>query len=211
MFKKIAKKMIGHNVHQRVGEQSSQYYDEMYASSEEYCKPYWQSRYYFIWTVLVDRLRLASPTKILEIGCGSGQFAELLHRDLQLEYVGIDISSTAIAQARSKSLGNFRFEVADALESPLLDGEYDSIVCTEVLEHLEEDLELLGRIALGTRCLCTVPNFPYESHVRHFASEHEVHDRYGQFFEDMSVWGIAGSHQEGVVYYLIDGKKKPFE
>ena len=71
-----------------------------------------------------------------------------------------------------------------------------------------KDLELLERILPGTRCLCTVPNFPYESHVRHFKSEQEVHQRYGRFFDSMSVWGIVGAHGEGVVYYLFDGKRK---
>jgi 2-polyprenyl-3-methyl-5-hydroxy-6-metoxy-1,4-benzoquinol methylase len=84
---------------------------------------------------------------------------------------------------------------------------YDSVVCMEVLEHIERDRELIQRIAPGARCLCTVPNFPYKSHVRHFRNEQEVHQRYGELFHNMSVWGLAGSHREGVVYFLLDGVK----
>src|SRR5262249_39260368 len=31
----------------------------------------------------------------------------------------------------------------------------------------------------GTQCVCSVPNFPYPTHVRHFRHESEVHARYG--------------------------------
>lgn len=189
------------------GEKPATFYDEMYASSEEYRKPFWQSRYYFLWTVIVDRLRQAHAKQLLEIGCGSGQFAELLYRDFPIGYTGLDLSQEGIAQAQSKGLGEFQFEAGDALQSPLLNGNYDSVVCMEVLEHIERDRELLQRIQPGVRCLCTVPNFPYRSHVRHFENEQQVHERYGELFNDISVWGLAGSHREGVVYFLLDGMK----
>ena len=206
MLKKMIKKMLGMNIDQaRFGEQAASFYDERYANSEEYRKPYWQSRYYFLWTVVLDRLRHGSAKQLLEIGCGSGQFAELLQRDLPLGYKGLDISAEAIKQARAKGIKDFQFEEADALTSPLLSGNYDSVVCMEVLEHIEKDLELVTRIRPGARCLCTVPNFPYFSHVRHFESEQQVHERYGHLFESLSVWGLAGSHKQGVIYFLLDG------
>ncbi|QDT06291.1 hypothetical protein K227x_47000 [Rubripirellula lacrimiformis] len=192
-----------------VGQQQPGFYDDMYASSEEYRKPFWQSRYYFLWTVLVERLRTGGASQVLEIGCGSGQFAELLYRDLNLGYLGVDISQEGIRQATQKGLANYRFETADAIQSPILtDASYDTVVCTEVLEHIEQDLEMIQRIKAGTRCLCTIPNFPYVSHVRHFASCREVTERYGGLFDDFSVWGLAGTHREGVVYYLFDGVRR---
>ncbi len=205
-MKKLIKKMLGLGAGEAPsGERPPEFYDEMYATSEEYRKPFWQSRYYFLWTVILDRLRQGKAGSLLEIGCGSGQFAELLSRDLPLKYTGIDISREAIEQARRKNLSGFQFDVGDALVSPYLDGSYDSVVCTEVLEHIEQDRELVQRIKTGTRCLCTVPNFPYKSHVRHFTSDQQVLDRYGEFFQSLTVWGIAGSHREGTVYYLFDG------
>ena len=144
----------------------------------------------------------------MEIGCGSGQFAELLNRDIDVTYTGMDISTTAIKHAESENWRVLNLSSMMRLISPLLDGDYDTVVCTEVLEHLERDLDLVQRIRPGSRRLCTVPNFPYISHVRHFENEEQVSARYGEFFDCMTVWGLAGSHREGTIYFLFDGIRK---
>lgn len=210
MLKQLAKRLLqrpSRSISQ--GAKSLEYYDEMYAGPSEYAKPFWQSRYYFIWTVICDRLKQAGNNRLLEIGCGSGQFSVLLHRDGFANYLGLDISSEAIRQARIKDLAPFEFEVADALTTDYFDSfDYDSIVCTEVLEHVEQDLELVSRNRSGTRCLCTVPNFPYTSHVHHFENEQQVHERYSPFFSDLTVWSIPGSHKPGILYFLVDGVRQ---
>ena len=99
MFKQLARVITGKVASAPVpGEQSPSYYDELYAGSEEYLKPYWQSRYYFLWTVICDRLKNGGAQEVLEIGCGSGQLSELLHRENFATYVGMDISVEAIRQ-----------------------------------------------------------------------------------------------------------------
>ena len=75
----------------------------------------------------------------------------------------------------------------------------------EVLEHIERDLEIVSQVRPGTRCLCTVPNFPYVSHVRHFTSKEEVVGRYGQYFEDFEVTAIKGTSGPGIWFFLMDG------
>ncbi len=186
-------------------EQDATYYDKMYSESDEYAKPFWQSRYYFLWSVIVERIRDGKYGQVLEVGCGSGQFAELLKRDTLVEYTGIDLSVVAIEQARTKGLSGYRFESGDALTSPLLNADYGVLVCTEVLEHIQDDRKLAGRFKRGSRCICTVPNFPYESHVRHFKTEQDVIDRYGDLFDSMSVWGLASAYKQGDIYFLFDG------
>jgi 2-polyprenyl-3-methyl-5-hydroxy-6-metoxy-1,4-benzoquinol methylase len=213
MLRKLFRKIIGRK--QQSGpasERESDFYDAMYVRSEEHRKKYWQSRYYFLWTVIGDRLRSSKCGKLLDIGCGSGQFAEFVWNTKCLKhisYVGLDFSEEAIRQANAKPLTGMRFVVGDALNSNVLDElEYDSVVCMEVLEHIENDHGLLNRIRPGVRCLCTVPNFPFRSHVRHFKSEQEVFDRYSTHFEFLDVWGLAGSHREGIEYFLFDGVNK---
>ncbi len=46
MFKQSLKRLLGSaGTQTSAGEKPANYYDQMYANSEEYCKPFWQSRY----------------------------------------------------------------------------------------------------------------------------------------------------------------------
>jgi hypothetical protein len=75
----------------------------------------------------------------------------------------------------------------------------------EVLEHIAEDFAVLSCFPPGTRCLMTVPNFPWRSHVRHFRSEDAVTQRYGRFFDDFSVTRIKGVRTDDEQFFLLDG------
>lgn len=191
-------------------EKDSTYYDALFAGSDEARKPFWQSRYYSTWTVVVDRVRHSPDhANILEIGCGSGQFAEFLVRECTTSYTGIDLSAEGINQAKAKQLPNCRFEAANALDTEIIrHGAYSLAICMEVLEHIHDDLKLVESLRSKTRCLFTVPNFDYESHVRFFTTCREVQDRYGQLFESIDVWAIDASHGAGLKYFLLDGVRK---
>ena len=184
-------------------EQPSAWYDDAFQTDEGYGQPYPRSHYYFIWTVIADRLRRARLRRVLEIGCGPGQLAALLMDQGVEGYAGLDFSPVAIKMAQANVPGG-RFVVDDARTTSIFaEFEHDAIVCTEVLEHIEDDLLVVSRFGAGTRCLCTVPNFPYESHVRHFRDAAEVAARYGPFFRDLDVAAFRGAQAD--VYFLFDG------
>jgi hypothetical protein len=102
-----------------------------------------------------------------------------------------------------------RFVVEDARTSSIYtEFEHDVIVCTEVLEHITEDLLVLSHFPPGKRCLCTVPNFPDEYHVRHFRDTGEVAARYSRFFSDFDVVAFKAGTGSGIgVYFLFDGTR----
>jgi SAM-dependent methyltransferase len=181
------------------------WYDRAYTDIPIYHGHYTRSGYYFLWAVIVDRVRRDKLGRVLEIGCGPGQLAAFLLDQGVESYVGLDFSPTAIRLAQQAASGG-RFVVGDARTSPLYDQcEYDAIICTEVLEHIEDDLLVVSRFRPGRRCLCTVPNFPYESHVRHFRDEAEVAARYDRFFRDLDVMALRSPTAEDVLYFLFDG------
>src|SRR5438128_11724255 len=60
-------------------EMGAEFYDKAFESVTSYHKHYTESEYYFLWTVIVDRIRRAKSTSILEIGCGPGQLARAIH------------------------------------------------------------------------------------------------------------------------------------
>lgn len=185
---------------------SSAWYDKAFSEVSEYRLPYWESRYYFAWTVIADRIRQSNPPqRVLEIGCGTGQLAQLLIDTGVTDYLGFDFSRVAIDLARMQTPAG-AFVVADARHTPLLDeGHYDWIVCTEVLEHVEFDTEVISRIPEDRRVICTVPSFDYVSHVRFFDSAEAVRDRYSPFFDEFSVLSLRMPGEGDHTYFLFAG------
>lgn len=184
------------------------YYDKAFSSAQHWQEHYTRSSYYFLWTVIIDRLRRIGPSAILEIGCGPGQLAAAIH-DAQLAtcYSGIDFSEVAIGYARKACPSQCIFNIENALESDLYTtATYDIVISTEFLEHVNQDVEVLSKVRSGARVIATVPNFPYISHVRHFEDTEDVLSRYGPLFRDFSVAVIPGV-QPGTRFYLMDGER----
>jgi SAM-dependent methyltransferase len=183
----------------------AEWYDRAYTDVATYHDHYTRSRYYPLWAVIVDRVRRDMLRRILEIGCGPGQLAAFLLDQGVESYVGFDFSPKAIEMARRAARGG-HFAIGDARDPHVYSQfDYDAIICTEVLEHIQDDLLVVSHFGPGKRCLCTVPNFPYESHVRHFRDAEEVAARYGRFFRDMDVMTFRSSEEDGVLYFLLDG------
>lgn len=184
------------------------WYDAAYSATKTYYSaPYWESDYYFLWSVLADRIRTAKARSVIDIGCGPGQFAACLFGLTSIErYTGLDFSEQAVAMAR-RVCPQGNYFVGDATTTTIhADTQHDLVVCSEVLEHVPGDLGVIERFKPGVRCICTVPNFPYVSHVRHFTSVAEVCDRYGHLFHSPDVWVLRKSGKQ--VYYVLDGVRK---
>jgi SAM-dependent methyltransferase len=94
---------------------------------------------------------LGNREPVLDIGCGRGEFLDLL-REQRLEYAGIDLDSDMVERCRAK--GHKNVEVADA-NSYLEECSDDSIgviFCAQVIEHLPYK-ELLRLFDLARRKL----------------------------------------------------------
>lgn len=94
---------------------------------------------------LVRSLRLTNPT-ILDFGCGTGWFTADLS---QLgRATGIDLSETAIAQARA-SYPQVSFIAANLFETSFPEEHFDVVVSQEVVAHVEDPagyLDIIARI-----------------------------------------------------------------
>ena len=178
------------------------WYDESFPT--QYLNHYTKSNYYALWAIIGDRIKHARFKSILDLGCGAGQMATFL-RDLGVSrYLGIDFSPRRIQRAKA-ICPEFDFAVADLFETPAFETrDYDCVVCTEVLEHLNQDLDLIKRVRGGTRFLASVPNFPWESHVRHFENADMVTERYGDILSEICVHTHRAS-EGGHTFFLIDG------
>lgn len=188
-------------------ERASEYYDGIYTVSEEYRKPYYESKYYFMWCVLVDRMRLNGSEVVLDVGCGPGQFACLLKERGVKDYVGLDFSAVTVSLAL-QACPEYKFVRADVFETDVFDRvPYDIVTCTEVLEHIEQDLDLVSRMRPGARVFGSVPSWSDPGHVRHFRTCAEVESRYGHMFTELKVDAlVAGPCQQ--LLFVFDGVRK---
>lgn len=184
-----------------VREAEAEWYDDVYSVSEEYRIHYRESPYMPVWASIAERID--APTAVLEIGCGPGQLAHFLHDEgILSEYVGFDLSSVAVSSARERCPGR-QFEVADAYTTDLFAvSNFELVICTEVLEHIERDREVLRRVPTGKRVIATVPDFPSETHVRWFSSPRSVERRYRGSLASLTVEPIA---RDGWTIFILDG------
>jgi SAM-dependent methyltransferase len=212
-------KIIGDRLGRRVDalirragrERSAEWYDRRFDRNSDYESPYNLSPYYFLWTVIADRIRRDGLQRVLEIGCGTGQLAALLLDQGVVDYVGLDFSAKAIEIAE-RAAPRGRFLVDDARHSRAY-GEVpcDVLICTEVLEHIEDDLGVVTKFPPGTRCIFSVPSYESAGHVRHFATSDAVSDRYGPYFTLLGVATFPTAGSESQRIFLADGSRNDNE
>ena len=120
----------------------------------------------------------AGPMRLLDVGCGQGDFlADASARLPGAELAGIDFSDAGLAFARARvpQARFFRadFSKATSLPSELV-GYATRAVCSEVLEHLDDPRSLLtglhSLLQPGAELVVTVPGGPrsaFDLHIGH--------------------------------------------
>lgn len=83
---------------------------------------------------LADGLALAPGERVLDVAAGIGTTALLLAAERDVDVVGVDLGAGQVARAaaRASAAGlarRVRFEVGDAERLPVLDAEFDAVVC----------------------------------------------------------------------------------
>ena len=162
-------------------EVSRHYYDTIYAQSEKYQADPEHSAYLPVWEKVVGILKQDGVKQVLDIGCGPGQFAEYLIKNIPgINYTGVDYSQTAIETGRLRC-PTAQFYVKDLMqEGALEEFQADVFIILEVLEHINQDLELIARIPGGQKVIFSVPNMDSFGHVRFFKDTQAVLKRYGE-------------------------------
>jgi len=111
-----------------------------------------------------EMLARAGSRTVLDAGCGEGFVtAYLARRNPALQITGVDLSPDAVAYATEHYGERARFRKGSLYKLPFSDNSFDAVLCSEVLEHLDDVDRAVEELKRVTRrhVLITVPREPY--------------------------------------------------
>ena len=141
----------------------------------------------------------SSIQRILDYGCGTGNLLKKLQKTYQEKVIyGADISDKALEYCQRKGISNI-FNLRET--EPQITC-FDLVICLDVLEHVDEDVELLIRIKEllrdGGKLLITVPAYEFLWSGEDYVSEHVRRYTRKMLREKLSE---AGFHTNKISYF----------
>jgi ubiquinone/menaquinone biosynthesis C-methylase UbiE len=138
--------------------------------------------------LILKNLNFDQINSVLDIGCGFGEFLELVNNDV--EKVGTDFDDDCLLQAQQSVKANFlKVNIDNGL--PFKNSSFDLIVATDVIEHVNNPTLLLKevlRVCKKTAVFVT-PNLGRPTRMAAAMLKREIRERSG--------------HKQGWDYHLF--------
>jgi len=117
-------------------------------------------------TLYLIRQYLGTRESVVDVGCGAGAYGPALI-EAGHDWLGLEVNAGCVDLLQARHLPHRRVRDEEA-RLPSTDGEFDTAICIEVLEHIAEPAGFLSEIArsIRNRALFSVPNIeviPYFS------------------------------------------------
>ena len=102
---------------------------------------------------------IAPGSRVLDLGCGNGEFLSQLQRDRQVEGLGLEIDRDNVTSAIAAGLNIVEQDLDGGLGN-FRDGSFDTVVMAHALQAVRQPhLVLDEMLRVGRECIVTFPNF----------------------------------------------------
>lgn len=188
-------------------------YDRLIAQSGECSPEHWTERRDAL-------LQYKSEGSLLDLGCSSGSFLNLL-KGKGWDLYGVEISGESAKKAKERT--GAKIFVGDVLEAPFAPESFDAITCFHVFEHMYEPKEVLKKawewLKPGGVFLAIMPNidcsearfyksywYPLElpRHLFHFSPTSLSNMVQSVGFRDVKITTSRAPFIEYHIHYLMD-------
>jgi ubiquinone/menaquinone biosynthesis C-methylase UbiE len=142
-----------------------------------------------LFRAMIKQILITTESSIIDLGTSTGTNLRLLREDGFANVVGLDFHDDAIAWCAQKGLG--RVIKGNICNIPVPDDQYDFVMATDIIEHVEDDVAALSEIyrilKSGGYALVTVPAFKSLWGVQDDLSHHKRRYSRGELSEKIKL------------------------
>jgi SAM-dependent methyltransferase len=154
---------------------------------------------------MIRGLNLPAEARILDIGTSTGTNLRML-RDLgYVNFEGLDRSQEAVRWCAEKGYG--KVTVGDVCDLPFADCDFDLVLATDIVEHVDDDAAALREICRvlksGGRALITVPAFSILWGLQDQVAQHKRRYRASQLLVRVEAAGLESDRKFYFNYLLF--------
>jgi len=87
---------------------------------------------------IFDYLKNTKYNNLLDIGCGTGYLIDMLSKENNAKYTGLDLSPEMLKEAKKKKMKNATFVEGRSDKLPFEDNTFDVVTCSQSFHHYPE-------------------------------------------------------------------------
>lgn len=112
---------------------------------EESIRRIYDQRFLFFYKIVKREIAEREEITLLDYGCGDGYWSLVFSSFLLCEVTGVDFNPLRLDRCR-KIMPNIKFIETDLTKPNAKLGKYDAVFCSQVIEHIEDDIFFLKNI-----------------------------------------------------------------
>ena len=128
------------------------------------------------WSLLFELIKKIEGKSVLDVGCGTGIAASIIKACLpNLKIIGVEPNNNASEIWQSRDL---TVKIGSATKLPFNDCEFDTVISSHVVEHIEDDSKAIKEIlrVSNRKAIIVVPEG--DVNAKNFGSPHlHIYDR----------------------------------